>query len=251
MPWVPWGRRASARRAEAFTLIELLVVIAIIAVLAAMLLPALAAAKERARRTVCLNNLKQLHLALTYYADNNDGQYPPRMRPFWPYRLKPEYERISLLVCPTDNPPPTPFPIFATSPDDPTFGPRSYMINGWNDHYQATLSESQWNSFKAMNWPFGMPETSVPEPSETILFGEKKTGSPHVFMDFYQGSGNDLEETEQGRHGNLSRRFGAGGSNFGFVDGSVRTVPYGRAIAPINQWAVTPLWRTNSVAIIP
>ena len=36
------------------------------------------------------------------------------------------------------------------------------------------------------------------------------------------------------------RRFGAGGSNFGFVDGSVRTVPYGRATAPVNLWAVTP-----------
>ena len=60
-----------------FTLVELLVVIAIIAILAALLLPALAAAKEKARRIICVNNLRQCYLAAGLYAnDNADNLFP-------------------------------------------------------------------------------------------------------------------------------------------------------------------------------
>ena len=79
---------ASRETNRAFTLIELLVVIAIIAILAALLLPALSAAKQRAKSAGCLNNMKQIILATKLYLDDNRGAMVPlwveQGAPGWP-----------------------------------------------------------------------------------------------------------------------------------------------------------------------
>ena len=114
--------RQLARRG--FTLIELLVVIAIIAILAAILFPVFARAREQARKTACVSNVRQISTAMMMYVTDYDGNYPPRMpnpppgtgmpcKPcrtidFRPYAM-PYVKNTQLFVCPSDTGIPTQF----------------------------------------------------------------------------------------------------------------------------------------------
>ena len=99
-----------------------------------------------------------------------------------------------------------------------------------------TWQEHQPNSFK---------QTEFLQPSEIVMFGEKKSDSTHYYMDLLEPSatgepisvGNDYEELEQARH--------TTGSDYGFVDNSVRFLKRWQSMGPIeNRWAMLPGART-------
>lgn len=107
-------------RRRGFTLIELLVVIAIISILAAILFPVFARARENARRTSCLSNLKQIGLGIMMYVQDYDETYPPYRRsapgetpPFPPYQgsnwewqhtIHAYTKNLQIYQCPDGNP---------------------------------------------------------------------------------------------------------------------------------------------------
>lgn len=118
-------------RRAAFTLIELLVVVAIIAILAAILFPVFAQARDKARQTSCLSNLKQMGLAMMQYVQDNDEAVPLRNNgnnsyqkadpPDYWMAMEPYLKNRQVRVCVSDT---------SEVNDGNTQGGKSYCING-------------------------------------------------------------------------------------------------------------------------
>ena len=227
-----------AHRQTAFTLVELLVVIAIIAILAAMLLPALSNAKLSARRIVCVNNQKQIGIALAMYVQDHEGMYPPRTHPNrWADRLLDGYQNVKLLWCPMDRNPLT--TSMQTNGWPAAASPRSYVMNGYNDYFNDR--GIPWEFFDT-NGMFGtevsVTEGVIQDTTDTIIFGEKFERFSEFHMDFSHqnpGGWGRPELLDELKHGK--------GANYVFADGSVRFLRWGECWTPICLWGIIPEFR--------
>jgi prepilin-type processing-associated H-X9-DG protein len=177
-------------------LIELLVVIAIIAILAAMLLPALAKGKSQAWSTACLNHLKQIGIASTLYADDNEDQLPrsSHQGQSWVGTLQPYAGGTNLWRCPRD---PNQTRLYSYAINDFLLPPdaASGLIN-----YSRT--------------------TAVPSPSDTFFMSECADG--YVSSDhFHFADPDEGGYTPSSFVGQVSVRRHLDAANYVFVDGHV------------------------------
>ena len=191
-------------RRKGFTLIELLVVIAIIAILAAILFPVFARAREKARQTGCLNNVKQLQLGILMYIQDYDETFPLALNSEstgtayrWYNLIDPYIKNKQIWVCPS-----------------------------WRSHrtYDTLLQTYGWNVYaNGMGYYDLGPRTytgtrlalaAIPKPAETINIGDEMVSDNPSLGGGWRGYlGWSLSQ--------LPTTHNEGG-NYGFVDGHAK-----------------------------
>lgn len=224
-----------------FTLVELLVVIAVIAILAAMLLPALANAKEKGKTVACINNLKQIYLAISMYATDHEDDLPPAeihpgnggpYQESWvailangghlPAPISGYYTDLatgnSVFRCPSGKPEVYSFtPLSRHDSEGAKAFPyvsestgKKFYINGWYG-LNGELGNSGKYPFKRYPLPDGSQKGTK--------LGNTHSRMPAVYDGFWIHNGHD--ERINARHNRRTR------TNVALFDASVRTFPTG------------------------
>jgi prepilin-type processing-associated H-X9-DG protein len=237
--------RTQNQHSHGFTRTELLVVAGTLGLLLAVTFSALAGSRGAGQKAGCMNNLRRLGLAMLMYSAENGGKFPPRTIPnSWAERIRPYYKELNLLRCPAEVRNPR---TYASSPFLGDSAPRSYICNGWNDYFYEQTA-SAWTLLVAYMATNSMAEAAFKWSAETIILGEKYSDVSHLYMDsLLPSSGNEVTEVDQGHHFKSSQQSNSGGSNYAFVDGSVRFLDYGQAFYPVNLWATVEAWRFSII----
>jgi len=202
------------RRRSGFTLIELLVVIAIIAILAAILFPVFARAREKARQTNCLSNLKQIALGAHMYVQDYDERYPVSggwvgsasvPRGYFVFAIEPYIKNQQIWECPSDP-----------SPTSASYGGRTIVCSYG---YNLVFPGDGYSSYQAQR---GDPANGVWDPLKDAELAHPST--TWIFADCYityPYSLTHLRITVGGNrwYSNPAGPEHNGGLNFAFADG--------------------------------
>ncbi len=193
-----------------FTLIELLVVIAIIAILAAILFPVFARAREKARQTSCLNNVKQLVLGINMYAQDYDESLPMsrhRSNPTaswqgWNTLVDPYVKNTQVFTCPSET---------------------NYSVG-----YGCTCS----NTYSSMMYEAARSLAKIEHPSELYLILCGMSGYDHIPLNCWPGACACTPNNVAFRHNE--------GTNIGFVDGHAKWMKDSNVIQNTRLWCNVP-----------
>jgi len=201
---------------KGFTLVELLVVIAVIAVLAAILLPVFAQAREKARQTTCLSNLKQIGTALFLYVQDYDEGFPLQLDTpsftdayalhAWPALLQPYSKIYDIWRCPSS---PDSTPVVKS-------GTGSYWINAYLNGWCNNPSMNACGSSLCDAVPLAL--AAIPYPVTTVVMSDGFGGTGyltpvHMWCDIWAGGSADCYRWDT---------YHSGGANYLLVDGHAK-----------------------------
>ncbi len=257
-------RRSPSFRPRGFTLIELLVVICIIAILSAILFPVFARAREKARQTSCLSNLKQITLASLMYSADSDGTYVnswvtgPTGGWSWLEMIQPYTKSWQLFACPSMTYAAGAVVVLTpegmrirnclvgmgrASAEHPWVG--GYCLNVGNYQYYLGSPGSYPPGGDAGGYGpgsfagysnFQVDESMVPAPAQTVQFAEGMSrclminGPWHTGWPMPWSGGNPACPCDQLRYDHN------GGSNLGFADGHAKWLSKGAIKENIHLW---------------
>jgi len=222
-------------RRTGFTLIELLVVIAIIAILAAILFPVFARAREKARQSSCLSNVKQLTLGLVMYMADYDGRFPSGAATAWgdgsypsqPYGawadgIQPYIKNNQIYICPSDG---TANCVSHANSESHTFYADCLMGVYPNQKLSYGYNYSL----------FGHVDSEMPRPAELAAFADM-IERPYFYSDgaTLPTGGHSISRAHDDRVGRAARHNG--GVNIGFADGHAKWVGESGIIQVEARW---------------